>query len=76
MEYLKQVDNHALKPLWYIIELGRFKDHEVIWADQEFQLIRNTVTSRWQDEHEKVRIWMDKNGLLQVSNPAISSLSR
>lgn len=76
MDYLKQVDSHALKPLWYIIELERFKDHEVIWADQEFQLIRNAVTSRWQGEHEKVRIWMDNNGLLQVSNPAISSIPR
>jgi len=76
MEYLKQIDNHALKPLWYIIELERFKEHEVIWADQEFQLIRNTVTSRWLEEHEKVRIWMDKSGWLQVSNRTISSVPR
>jgi len=66
MEYLKQVNSYALKPLWYIIELERFKDHEVIWVDQEFQLIYNTLNSRWQEEHERVRNWMDKNGMLQV----------
>ena len=76
MDYLKQVDSHALKPLWYIIELERFEDHEVIWTDEEFQLIRNTVTSRWQEEHEKARTWMDKSGLLQVSNRTISSIPR
>ena len=76
MEYLMQADSHALKPLWYIIELEEFKDHEVIWEDPEFQLIYNTILSRWQEEHERVRLWMAENGILQVSNPAISGLSR
>jgi len=76
MEYLRQVDSHSLKPLWYIIELENFKGHEIIWADPEFKLIYNTLKSRWQEEHEKVRLWMAENGMLQVSNPTISVLSR
>jgi len=76
MEYLKQVNYQALKPLWYIIELEKFKGHDVIWEDPEFQLIYRTVISRWQEEHEKVRNLMEENGLLQGSNPIISGILR
>ncbi len=64
MEYLRQIDWHSLKPLWWIVLLEDYPQYETIRSDPEFQLILSTLKSTWQEEHEKVELWMVENDLL------------
>lgn len=67
MEYIRQIDRHSLKPLWFIILLEDFPVFVTIREDQEFQLILNALKLTWQEEHEKIRLWMVKNEMLTSS---------
>lgn len=67
MEYIRQIDRGSLKPLWFIILLEDFPAFVTIREDQEFQLILNALKLTWQEEHEKVRLWMAKNDMLTTS---------
>lgn len=64
MGYLRQIDRHTLKPLWWIILLEDYPQYETIRMDPDYQLILNTLKNTWQKEHDKVRLWFEENDVL------------
>ena len=64
LEYLGMVDYKELKPRWFIVRMDESPFFRKIKTDQRFQEILNTMKSVWQEEHEKVRAWLEEEEML------------
>jgi len=61
--YLKKIDLHTVKPLWFLIQLENGPYLQELRTDKEFQSICSSINSVWQVEHERVRQWLEDVGL-------------
>jgi TolB-like protein len=63
MHYLKKFDLQKPVQSWIIslLESPSFRD---LHSDPEFQEILSQLKTRWQEEHDKLRIWMEENNVL------------
>ena len=64
MEYLKQMDTHALKPLYLLIEIENLPGNCSLYRDPEYQRILNSLKTTREAEHERVRQWLEENEML------------
>ncbi len=66
LEYLKKINYTKFINGWFIEEMEVNPIFQIIKSDERFRKILNTMKSNWQKEHEKVRIWLEENNLLEV----------
>jgi len=64
MECMKQLDTHALHPLWSIIEIENLPGNCSLYRDPEYQRILNALKTTREAEHERVRQWLEENEIL------------
>ncbi len=62
--YLRQIDLSTVKPQWFIIEMEKIEPPDGISAKKEYQLISNKIKSVWQEEHNKMAVWLEENEML------------
>ena len=63
MECLKQLDTHALHPLWAIIEIENLSGNCSFDGDPEYQRTLNSLKTAREAEHERVRKWLEENDI-------------
>ena len=64
LKYLKQIDIHSVKPLFFLIQLEEGPYLQDFRTDKVFQAICNSIKTTWQEEHERVRLWLMENDML------------
>jgi TolB-like protein/lipopolysaccharide biosynthesis regulator YciM len=64
IEYIRSIDSNSLMPRWHFVILEADPSLEGIRSNPEFQIILNRLKSIWQEEHDKVEVWLEENELL------------
>jgi TolB-like protein/lipoprotein NlpI len=64
IEYLYKIDYKTFKQRWFIVRMDESPFFKEIKSDQRYQDILNTMKLVWQEEHEKVRAWLEEEEML------------
>ncbi len=64
LNYLNQIEYHISKHRWVIVWLEMSPYFDALRTSEDFQQILNTMNTLWQNEHERVRQWLEENDML------------
>jgi len=63
-ENLRLVNQRQRMPLWMIPNIKNSPLFDSIRDEPEFQQIVRDVEAKYQAEHERVKVWLEKEGML------------
>jgi TolB-like protein len=66
LEYFEKISNTWRREKWFIAFMEYDPLLQNMRINEKFREILITSKSNWQKEHDKVRIWLEKNNLLKI----------